>query len=74
MAHRELDHLLSARPFVPVELSMSDGRTLLLSHPETFLLTKVALVVRTPDGYAEYISLLHIVSARVREESESTAG
>ena len=64
MAYSELNRLLSQRPFQPVELTTSDGRTFAITHPEQFVLSKTLLVVQLPDVSLEFLSLLHLLSAK----------
>ena len=81
MAYGELKKLTSIRPFQPVEITTSDGRVFTLNHPEMFLLYKTILNVQLSETDEERISLLHIVSAKVRtpeqpseQPSEQSAG
>ena len=67
MAYSVLRDLFDARPFRPVELTTSDGRTFRVTHPENLLLTKTLLVVRKGEESVELLSLLHIVSANTGE-------
>lgn len=57
----ELKKLLSAQPFVPFTVVMSDGTHVTVKHPENALLTKHWLYVTTDQGETtEHLYLLHV--------------
>jgi hypothetical protein len=60
--------MLTRRPFQPVKLTLSSGRTFEIRHPEMALLTRTSILIGidlAPDGVpAEFkiVSLLHVAS------------
>ena len=66
----ELKKLLSAQPFVPFTVIMSDGTHVTVKHPETALLTKHWLYVTTDGGETtEHLYLLHVTRVQRREQA-----
>jgi hypothetical protein len=71
MRAEELKELLNVRPFVPLRIHMTDGRTFDIHHPDNIIVLRgrVDIGVGTdPSGVVdrvEHCSLLHIV--RVEE-------
>jgi len=66
----ELKKMLSARPFVPFTVVMSDGAHVTVKHPETALLTKHWLYVTTDGGETtEHLYLLHV--ARIQRQGQA---
>ena len=66
MAYSVLHDSLYRKSFRPLDLSISDGRTFSIQHPENFLLTKNTLVIKTisdDEEHLHHMSLLQIVSA-----------
>lgn len=47
MKHTEIRAAIHRRPFVPFELSLADGRSLPVIHPESILVSTDAVVVVT---------------------------
>ena len=68
--HAELKKMLSARPFVPFTVIMSDGTHITVKHPETALLMNHWLYVTTDGGEsAEHLYLLHITRIQRKEQA-----
>ena len=66
----ELKKILSAKPFVPFTVIMSDGTHLTVKHPETALLMKHWLYVTTDGGEtAEHLYLLHMTRIQRQEQA-----
>ncbi|MEM9364712.1 MAG: hypothetical protein AAGD07_01875 [Planctomycetota bacterium] len=61
---QELRRLLSAEPFVPFVVTMSNGRTYRVGHPENAVLSKHFLVVVSGEENEDIdnLYLLHIAS------------
>ena len=68
--HAELKKMLSARPFIPFTVVMSDGTHVTVKHPETALLTKLWLYVTTDGGETtEHLYLLHVTRIQRQERA-----
>ena len=68
----ELQKMLSARPFVPFTIVMSDGTHITVKHPETALLMKHWIYVTTDGGEtAEHLYLLHVT--RLQRKTQEAA-
>lgn len=68
----ELKKMLSARPFVPFTIVMSDGTHITVKHPENALLMKHWIYVTTDGGEtAEHLCLLHVT--RVQRQTKDAA-
>ncbi len=66
----ELKSLLSARPFVPFTVVMSDGTHVSIGHPENALLTKHWLYVTTDNGETtQHLYLLHLTRIERHEKA-----
>ena len=68
MRAEELRHLLDRRPFVPIRLHFTDGKTYDIRHPEMALLTRSTVEIGLPEDEPSkiadrvvYCTLLHIV-------------
>ena len=60
----ELKKMLTAKPFVPFTIVMSDGTHMTVKHSENALLMKHWIYVTTDGGEtAEHLYLLHVTSA-----------
>ena len=66
----ELKKMLTAQPFVPFTVVMSDGTHVTVKHTETALLTKHWLYV-TKDGgeTTEHLYLLHVTRLQRTEKA-----
>lgn len=71
MTYSNLQELIRSQPFQPFTITTSDGREFTVPHPETCLLTKTRFLISTDGINTDFISLLHIVSARVSEDVAS---
>ncbi len=59
--HAELKKMLTAKPFFPFTIVMSDGTHITIKHPENALLMKHWIYVTTDGGEtAEHLYLLHV--------------
>lgn len=68
----ELKKMLSARPFVPFTIVMSDGTHITVKHPENALLMKHWIYVTTDSGEtAEHLYLLHVT--RLQRQTKDAA-
>ena len=62
--------LMRARPFIPLRIHLSDGRSFDVRHPEMMLVTKSFLYVAvslTPGVIAEHterIAIMHVTSVK----------
>ena len=66
----ELKKMLSAKPFLPFTVIMSDGTHVTVKHPETALLTKHWLYVTTDGGETtEHLYLLHVTRIQRQEKA-----
>ncbi len=71
MRPEELVELLRVRPFGPLRLFLTDGKTYDVSHPEQVIVSRGRVDVGrgvSPDGVVErvdHIALLHIVRVEV---------
>ena len=66
----ELKKRLTAQPFVPFTVVMSDGTHVTVKHPETALLTKRWLYVTTDGGETtEHLYLLHVTRIQRSEQA-----
>lgn len=71
--YSELKKILSAKPFVPFTVIMSDGTHFTVKHPEMALLTKLFLYVATDDGdTADHLYLLHVTRIQIQEQPAQT--
>lgn len=77
MRPEELLQLLRRRPFVPLRIHMTDGRTHDIRHPELVLVLRSRVDIGVAPDLAtgvlervEYCSLLHVVRV---EELQTTA-
>ncbi len=68
MRPEEFKELLDARPFVPLRIHMTDGKTYDIRHPEFVLVLRQRVDIGIPDDpgigildRVEHCSLLHIV-------------
>ena len=69
-----LKKLLALRPFEPVEVELSSGQVLTITHPENVIVTKSTLVVvDPPTDTVQWTSLIHVVAVRRRQSSMPTA-
>lgn len=68
MSYNDIQDLLRRRPFVPLRLHATDGRTYDVRHPDMVLLLRARVVLAVagsdgiPDG-TEHLALVHIVRA-----------
>jgi len=70
----ELKNLLTARPFIPFTVIMSDGTHITIKHPEMAWLTKLFLYVTTDGGETtQHLYLLHVTRI-VRHEQPANSG
>jgi hypothetical protein len=60
MTRDDLNKLLTASPFTPLEVRTSDGRSHQITHPECALLGKTKLVLLIDGDEFVILSLLHI--------------
>lgn len=68
----ELKKMLSARPFIPFTIVMSDGTHITVKHPENALLMKHWIYVTTDGGEtAEHLYLLHVT--RLQRQTQDAA-
>ena len=68
----ELKKMMSAKPFVPFTIVMSDGTHITVKHPETALLMKHWIYVTTDGGEtAEHLYLLHMT--RLQRKTQEAA-
>lgn len=66
----ELKKMLSAKPFIPFTVIMSDGTHVTVKHPETALLAKHWLYVTTDGGETtEHLYLLHVTRLQRSEQA-----
>lgn len=66
----ELRKMLTARPFIPFTVVMSDGTHVIVKHPENALLTKHWLYVTTDNGETtEHLYLLHLTRIQRQEQA-----
>lgn len=66
----ELKRMLSAKPFVPFTMVMSDGTHVTVKHPETALLTKHWLYATTDGGETtEHLYLLRVT--RIQQQDQA---
>ena len=66
----ELKKMLTAQPFIPFTVVMSDGTHVTIKHPETALLTKHWLYVTTDGGETtEHLYLLHVTRLQRTEKA-----
>ena len=69
-----LKNFLSLRPFEPVEVELSSGQVLTITHPENVIVTKSTLVVvDPPTDMVQWTSLIHVAAVRRRQSSMPTA-
>jgi hypothetical protein len=67
MRPEEFKQLLTTRPFAPLRIHMTDGRTFDIRHPDQVLVARSTIdigVEPDPNGIvdrAEFCSLLHVV-------------
>ena len=68
MRPEEFKELLTARPFVPLRIHLTDGKTYDILHPEFVLVLRQRVDIGIPDDpvtgileRVEHCSLLHIV-------------
>ncbi|HEV2948381.1 MAG TPA: hypothetical protein VGX70_13470 [Gemmataceae bacterium] len=68
MTNKQLREMHLALPFVPFEISMADGRTLTVNHPEFLAETPAGrtIAVSHPDGTIEIVDLLLVTSLKPR--------
>lgn len=67
----ELKKMLTATPFVPFTIVMSDGTHITVKHPENALLMKHWIYVTTDGGEtADHLYLLHITRLQ-RKQTEA---
>ncbi len=67
----ELKRLLTAKPFAPFTIVMSDGTHLTVKHPENALLKKHWIYVTTDGGEtAEHLYLQHVTRLQ-RHQTEA---
>ncbi len=68
----ELKKMLSAKPFVPFTIVMSDGTHITVKHPENAWLMKHWIYVTTDGGEtAEQLYLLHVT--RIQRQQKDAA-
>lgn len=68
----ELKMLLTAKPFVPVTIVMSDGTHIIVMHSENALLMKHWIYFTTDGGKpAEHLYLLHVT--RIQRQTKDAA-
>lgn len=68
----ELKKMMTARPFVPFTIAMSDGTHITVKHPENALLMKHWLYATTDGGEtAEHLYLLHVT--RIQRQAQDAA-
>ncbi len=66
----ELKKLMTAKPFRPFTVVMSDGTHITVTHPEMALLTKHWLYVTTDEGETtEHLYLLHVTRIQKQEQA-----
>jgi hypothetical protein len=67
----ELKKMLTARPFLPFTIVMSDGTHITVKHPENALLMKRWIYVTTDGGEtAEHLYLLQVTRLQ-RQQTEA---
>ena len=68
MTIEELRKIHLARPFVPFDIHLADGRTLRVEHPEFLSQSPPGrtIAVGLPDGSHEIVDLLLVVSLKPR--------
>ena len=78
MRAEEFAALLKSRPFIPIRIHMTDGKTFDIYHPDCVLVLRSRIVIGLgPDPNSgvleriEHCSLLHVV--RVEELQPSTS-
>ena len=76
MTIEQLRKMHMARPFQPFEIHLTDGRTLVVEHPELLAqsTTGRTFAVSDPDGVLEIVDLLLVVSLKPRAEGSSRRG
>jgi hypothetical protein len=90
MVARELHKLIKKKPFVPLRIHISDGRTVLIRHPDQVLVSpqhvfvglarseeKPPLETPSKDTLHEdflWISVLHVASAEPARDSDNGRG
>jgi hypothetical protein len=80
MPLEELRNFLRARPFVPIRIALTDGRTFEVRHPEMLMLGARAIVIGIPQEGAKdpifehsiTVTLLHVVSVEPLEAPAAT--
>lgn len=66
----ELQKMMTAKPFAPFTVVMSDGTHITIQHPENAWLTKHWLYVTTDGGETtEHLYLLHITQIQRQEQA-----
>ena len=66
----ELKKMLSAQPFIPFTVVMSDGTHVTIKHPGNALLTKHWLYLSTDGGETtEHLYLLHVTGLQRTEKA-----
>jgi hypothetical protein len=74
MNYEYFHELLSARPFEPFVVHLSNGAAHAVRYPSCAALTRARLVITDPDADRIVIcSLLHIVSVEVLQAAEPAA-
>ena len=69
----ELKKMLSAKPFMPFTVVMSDGTHVTVKHPEAVLVTKHWLYMTTDGGETtEHLYLLHVT--RIQRQEQAAQG
>jgi len=68
--HEQLREILSAKPFIPFTVVMSDGTHITVTHPDMAWLTKLFLYVTTDDGETvRHLYLLHVTQILRQEQA-----
>jgi hypothetical protein len=66
---QEIQRALTAIPFVPFAVVMSDGARYVVSHPENAMLTESGFYIHLGGDETVRLALLHITQVAVHEPS-----
>ena len=74
MKTEELDEILAERPFIPIRLHMSNGRTHEIRHPELAIVGEDVIGIEREDSRPRlrFVSIPHINEVQHVADSAST--